>query len=291
MRVRFWGVRGSISVPGPATSRFGGNTSCVQVTTPEAEVILDAGSGIRALGAAVATERPLHILLSHLHIDHIHGLLFFAPFFNPSKEITVWGPPEFDRRLRGRLGRFMSDPLSPIEIRDLPARVVFRDAPFSSWRIEDLEVEAALVAHRGTTLGFRLTTNDTSLCYLPDHEPSLGQDLTKASERWISGGGLARDVSLLIHDCQYADSEYRAHRGWGHSCLSDTLTFARRCAVDRLSLFHHDPGHDDKHLSALEEEAAERWMSIGGAGNVRLAREGDVIELADDSNGSRLVKE
>jgi phosphoribosyl 1,2-cyclic phosphodiesterase len=281
VRVTLWGVRGSIPVPGPAAAGFGGNTSCVQVTVGDgSELILDAGTGIRALGEAiVARSRRLHILLTHLHLDHIQGLMFFAPLFDRDAEVTVWGPPAAGRALRDRLARYISNPLSPIEIRDLAARVGFEDTPSTPWRIGDVELRASLVAHRGPTLGYRLTEDGSSVAYLPDHEPGLGEDLGTADPRWISGHRLARDASLLIHDCQYDDAEYRGHRGWGHSSLADALAFARRSEARRVALFHHDPAHDDARLDALGEQAAERWAARGPGAPLELAREGQAFEL------------
>jgi phosphoribosyl 1,2-cyclic phosphodiesterase len=230
MQARLWGVRGSIPVPGHATEQFGGNTSCVQVIGEDgSEFVLDAGTGIRELGATLAgRSQRLHVLLTHLHLDHIQGLMFFAPFFDREVEITVWGPPAAGRALRKRLARYISNPLSPIEIRELPARVTFRDVPPEPWRIGAVELRAELVSHRGATLGYRLSENGTSLCYLPDHEPALGEDLATAPADWISGHELARGASLLIHDGQYTEREYHAHRGWGHSSVPDALAFAHR---------------------------------------------------------------
>ena len=281
MLATLWGVRGSVPVPGPATERFGGNTSCVQVTASDgSEFVLDAGTGIRELGGAMAgVRREFHILLTHLHLDHIQGLMFFAPFFDPEAEITVWGPPAAGRELRKRLARYISNPLSPIEIGELPARVTFRDVPSEPWQIGGVELRASLVSHRGPTLGYRLSENGTSLCYLPDHEPALGQDLAHAKPGWISGYGLARDASLLIHDGQYAEDEYPAHRGWGHSSLPDALAFGLLTDAQRLLLFHHDPWHDDGFLDALGREASDRWSRLGGDGRPELAREGEVLEL------------
>jgi len=281
LRVTFWGVRGSVPVAGPAVAGYGGNTSCVQITGADgSQVILDAGTGIRALGVALAgRSRSVHILLTHLHLDHIQGLMFFAPLFDPSTEVTIWGPASEHRPLSERLGRYLSQPLSPLEIRDLPAHVRFEDALRASWRIGDIQVKAALVAHRGPTLGYRLTAGSSSVCYLPDHEPGLGEDLATAEPDWISGYALAKDASLLIHDCQYDDVEYGRRRGWGHSRVSDALTFALRSRCGQLILTHHDPDHDDARLQQIGEQAAERWAQLGGDGTPGLAREGQTIEV------------
>jgi phosphoribosyl 1,2-cyclic phosphodiesterase len=268
-------------VTGPAAAGFGGNTSCVQVTAGDGtQLILDAGTGIRALGPALAGRvRAVHILLTHLHLDHIQGLMFFAPLFDPEVEVTIWGPVSGHRPLRERLGRYLSHPLSPIEIRDLPARVRFEDGHRPPWTIGGVRVTSSLVAHRGPTLGYRLTVDGSSLCYLPDHEPGLGQDLRRAEPDWISGYALARGASLLIHDCQYDDAEYGARRGWGHSRLSDALTFARRSGCRQLMLTHHDPDHDDTRLEQISAEAVERWTRLGADGIPELAREGATIDV------------
>jgi ribonuclease BN (tRNA processing enzyme) len=282
MEVRLWGVRGSMPTPGRATAGFGGNTSCVQVTADDgSELILDAGTGIRDLGSALLGRcKRIHILLTHLHLDHIQGLMFFSPLFEPDVEVTVWGPPGGAHSLRERLARYISNPLSPIEIRDLPAHVSFEDARPEGWSLGGVEVKASLVAHRGPTLGYRLSENGTSLCYLPDHEPGLGQDLATASPAWISGHTLARDASILVHDCQYDDAEYPARRGWGHSRFSDALEFARRSGAQQTLLFHHDPGHDDARLEALGQAAVEWWSGRRAEGTIVMAREGRAIRAS-----------
>jgi phosphoribosyl 1,2-cyclic phosphodiesterase len=284
VKIRIWGARGSIPAPGPHTARYGGNTSCVQVTLSDGSVlVLDAGSGIRDLGPSCADAERIHILLTHLHLDHIQGLLFFAPFFRPGTEIVIWGPPAPGRSLRDRIGRYLSAPLSPVEIRSLPAKVSFRKCPADEWEIGPARIQAAPVSHRGPTLGFRITDADASLCYLPDHEPALGLPLSDVEPAWISGFALAERCSLLLHDCQYTDEEYSERVGWGHSRVSDALLFARRSEAEHVLLFHHDPLHTDGELDLLHRRARERWLALGGpAGELAMAIEGSEIELRAD---------
>jgi phosphoribosyl 1,2-cyclic phosphodiesterase len=266
MQVKLWGTRGSIPSPGPETIRYGGNTSCVQVTLSDGSIlVLDAGTGIRNLGLALTQQQDrLHILLTHLHLDHIQGLVFFAPAFRPQSEIVVWGPASPEASLRDRIARYISAPLSPVEVRELPCDVSFRHSPEIEWEIGPARIRSASVTHRGPTLGYRITEGDQSLCYIPDHEPALGAELDELEEEWISGFDLAKGADLLIHDCQYSDEEYPDHVGWGHSALSHTLAFARRVAARRTVLFHHDPLHSDEFLDRLFGAAVERWTAAGG---------------------------
>jgi len=283
MDVKLWGTRGSIPSPGPETIRYGGNTSCVGVTLSDGSLLaLDAGTGIRNLGLALAAEPArLHILLTHLHLDHIQGLVFFAPAFRAQTEIVIWGPASPEASLRDRIGRYISAPLSPVEVRELPCDVSFRHCPETEWEIGPARIRAASVTHRGPTLGYRIDDGDhSSLAYIPDHEPALGADLATLDEDWISGFELARGASMLIHDGQYSDAEYPEHVGWGHSSLTHALTFARRAEADRTVLFHHDPLHSDDLLDLHAAESRRCWTNLGGVeGAVELAVEGAEYEL------------
>jgi ribonuclease BN (tRNA processing enzyme) len=261
--------------------RYGGNTSCVQVTLSDGtHVVLDAGTGIRNLPADLGDDgRHVHVLLSHLHLDHIQGLLFFEPLFHAESTVTIWGPSAPGRSLQSRIGRYLSAPLTPLDVRELPCQLDFRNCPVAEWNIGPARIRAETVTHRGPTLGFRIEDADTSLCYLPDHEPALVGDLADLEPEWISGYSLAYDVDLLLHDCQYTDSEYPAHMGWGHSALSHTLQFAHRCAAHKTLLFHHDPSHTDDDLDGLLEVARARWAELGEDPS-RLAMASERLEVA-----------
>ena len=266
MKVRVWGARGSVPAPGPETTRYGGNTSCIEVTLSDGTVIvLDAGTGIRSMGVGWQGPERINILLTHLHLDHIQGLMFFAPAFSAGSEITVWGPEAAEASLEDRIARYISAPLSPVEVRELPCAVSFRDAPAVEWEIGPAKVQAASVTHRGPTLGYRITDGDETLCYIPDHEPALGADLDELEPDWISGYELARNADLLVHDCQYTDAEYPDHVGWGHSAMSHSLCFARRVNARSTLLFHHDPLHSDDQLDRMQADAAKMWEEMGGA--------------------------
>ena len=257
--------------------RYGGNTSCVQVTLSDGtHLVLDAGTGIRNLPADLGRSgEPVHVLLTHLHLDHIQGLLFFAPLFQPGVEVTLWGPAAPGVSLERRVGRYLSAPLTPIEIRELPCRLDFRNCPSTRWHIGPAEITAEGVTHRGPTLGFRIDEGGSSLCYLPDHEPAIIGDIDDLAAEWLSGSSLARDVDLLVHDCQYTDAEYPAHLGWGHSSLTHALQFARRVAARETLLFHHDPGHTDDELDAMLDGARRRWTAGGGQERaISMAAEG-----------------
>jgi phosphoribosyl 1,2-cyclic phosphodiesterase len=256
MRVKLWGTRGSLAAPGPETIRYGGNTSCVEVRGDDGTlVVLDAGTGIRHLGATLGPEMPrIDLLLTHLHMDHIQGLGFFEPLNRPSQEIHIWGPPSTTLDLRARLARYLSPPLFPLRLRDLPCHVILHDVALGCFEIGGLQIAADLVVHPGPTVGYRITEQGASLAYLPDHEPALGVDHFPGEPDWTSGFKLASGAELLIHDAQYTPTEYLTHVGWGHSTLPQAIAFATKAGVKRLVPFHHDPAHADQLLDRLFDE-------------------------------------
>jgi phosphoribosyl 1,2-cyclic phosphodiesterase len=278
-RLTIWGCRGSVPTPGPDTVAFGGNTSCVEVALEDGAVlVLDAGTGIIDLGLDLVDRgvRRLHLLLTHLHLDHLEGLRFFAPLWDERVTLDIWGPPSPMLGLQERIARSFSPPLFPIELRDVPARVTFRDVPREPWSIDGVSLAADLVVHPGPTVGFRLETAGSSFAYLPDHEPALVGIVERSSD-WISGAALAEDVDVLFHDAQYFEDEYETRVGWGHSSVSDAVAFRRAVGARRLLLFHHEPQHSDDSLERLEAHA--RSIAAQDEPKAELAREGMVIEL------------
>jgi ribonuclease BN (tRNA processing enzyme) len=247
-----YGVRGSVAAPGPATARYGGNTACVRVTGPDGAVLaLDAGTGIRPLALGLpAALRRVDVLLSHLHMDHIVGLGFFGPLYNPSMEVHIWGPASATLTLEARLRRYLAPPLFPVLLRDLPCRLELHHVNRACFSIGAFRIRAARICHPGPTVGYRVETGHGSLAYLPDHEPALGARRFPLDAEWTSGFELAQGVDLLLHDAQYTREEYPRYVGWGHSTIHDAIAFARVAGAKHLVPFHYDPSRDDAALEA-----------------------------------------
>jgi phosphoribosyl 1,2-cyclic phosphodiesterase len=277
MKVTLWGTRGSIAAPGAENARYGGNTSCVEVLGPDDTlVVLDAGTGIRRLGDTLGRTHPrIDLLLTHLHMDHLQGLGFFGPLFDPEVEVHVWGPGTPATPLRQRLMRYLSPPLFPVHLRDVP-RLVLHDLIGGTFPLGELRVTADLVCHPGFTLGYRLETPRHSLTYLSDHEPALGTTRFPGPPEWTSGYALAREADLLLHDAQYTRAEYSAHTGWGHCAIDDALAFADLARVRHLVTFHHDPTHTD---GALDQMTAAAVTAAQPAFPVSPGTEGAVFAL------------
>jgi phosphoribosyl 1,2-cyclic phosphodiesterase len=275
VKATVWGCRGSLAAPGPDTIASGGNTSCLEIRlADDSLLVLDAGTGIRALGLALdgRHQRPLHILLTHLHLDHIEGLGFFAPLWIREQELHLWGPPSPVASLERRIARYLSPPLFPVTLDEMPARIHFHDFPEGDFEIGSATIRAVPVIHRGPTVGLRITDDSGSLAFIPDHEPYLGFAPGEAVASWTSGYALAYRVDTLIHDAQYAEDEYPSRRGFGHSSLAHAVAFAQTTEADKLVLFHHDPLHSDSELEQLEQRACELWERSDLAPT--LAREG-----------------
>ena len=270
-----WGSRGSLASAGPETIRYGGNTACVQIDGADGSVlVLDAGTGMRRAGSTLAGDgRPIHVLLTHLHMDHIQGLGFFRPLFEPGREVHIWGPPSTTQDLRARLTKYLSPPLFPVRIRDLTSQVELHDVLPGPWRVDPFTITAAGIVHPGPTVGYRIEVDGARIAYLPDHEPALGGG--SSDPAWTSGFNLAAGVDVLLHDGQYADEEYGLRVGWGHSSISHAVQLADLAGARELVLIHHDPDHTDDLIDDLVATAAQ----LRREGTVRGASEGMVLDV------------
>ena len=250
MKVTLWGTRGSLASPGPETARYGGNTSCVEVRAADGTtLVLDAGTGLRRLSAALPTGlRRIDLLLTHLHMDHIQGLGFFAPLRQPGLDVHIWGPTSATHDLHTRLTRYLSPPLFPVHLRDLECHLSLHEVAHDDFQIGPFLVSSTFVCHPDPTLGYRIQEGNAVVVYLPDHEPALGMRGIPFDPHWTSGQALATGADLLIHDAQYTDEEYEERIGWGHTAISDAVRFAAAAGVQQLVPFHHDPTHSDDDL-------------------------------------------
>jgi phosphoribosyl 1,2-cyclic phosphodiesterase len=213
-------------------------------------LVLDGGSGIRLSNPGNGRKR-VDILLTHLHIDHIQGLGFFRPLFDPEMEVHIWGPASSASTLHARLSRYLSPPLFPVRLRELPCRLEMHELENSLFEIGPFTIQTSYVIHPGPTLGFRIRGRNSVFTYIPDHEPALGRAGMIKDHDWISGFDLATGADLLLHDAQYNNREYETRVGWGHSSMDDAVTFACRAEVKHLLLAHHDPSHTDSKLNEL----------------------------------------
>jgi phosphoribosyl 1,2-cyclic phosphodiesterase len=260
--VTFWGTRGSIPTPGAHTARYGGNTPCVAVETSGGQLlILDAGTGIRALGNRLVERQNgavnAEILLSHAHWDHIQGLPHFRPFYSPGNAVRIWGSRQGSTSLEAILRRQMDLAVFPIPLDALSAKLTVQHVEPGEFTVGAFRVGAMKLRHPGTTLGYRLTPvgGGAALAYVTDNELGDGPDYgTPAS--WRSDFVRFLDgVDLLIHDAMYTPEELETHRGWGHSTFEQAVAVAAEAGARRLVLFHHEPEHGDALVDRLVDEA------------------------------------
>jgi phosphoribosyl 1,2-cyclic phosphodiesterase len=209
-------------------------------------------------------------------MDHIQGLGFFGPLYDPGVDVHIWGPASSMLPLEARLSRYLSPPLFPVHLRDLP-KVVCHEVPRPQFDIGPFRIQASLICHPGPTVGYRVEADGGSMAYLPDHEPALGlRNGRWPPPDWISGYDLAFGVNLLIHDAQYTDEEYARYVGWGHSTYRHAFEFAAQVGAKQIVPFHHDPSHDDDTLDRLLEDSARRFKSSCSAS---AGREGAVFTI------------
>ncbi len=286
--VTFWGTRGSIPTPGAHTARYGGNTPCVAVEGAGGQlVILDAGTGIRALGLQLVERQNgavnAEILLSHAHWDHIQGLPHFKPFFSPGNAVRIWGSRQGTTSLEAILRQQMDPAVFPIPLDALSAKLTVQQVDPGEFTVGAFRVRAMRLRHPGTTLGYRLTpaaaAGGASMAYVTDNELGPGGHYdTPATWRKDLVAFLA-NVELLIHDAMYTPQELEQHRGWGHSTFEEAVTLAAEAGVRRLVLFHHEPEHGDAEVDGLLSAARRAAKARGTPAEVLAAREGMTLTL------------
>ena len=289
MRVRFWGTRGSLAKPGPATLRYGGNTSCIEVVSAAGtRLILDCGTGSHELGQKLQREAkggPIkgHILISHTHWDHIQGIPFFAPLFTPGNQWDFYAPQGFGESLRDTLAGQMEYTYFPVTPDAFGADIRYNNLSEGTFRIDDVTVCTRYLNHPALTLAYRIEVDGAALVYACDHEPHAralalaegpldGQDLAHAE--------FMRGADLVIHDAQYTAEEYGAKAGWGHSTHEYAVRLSQEVGVKRLALTHHDPLRSDDQLDAIIARARSRLN--GSKLDLFGAAEGLELELEAD---------
>jgi phosphoribosyl 1,2-cyclic phosphodiesterase len=294
MKVRFWGTRGSIAVPGAGTLTFGGNTSCVEARATDGTLlILDCGTGARLLGLALLAEghRAVrgHILLSHTHWDHIQGFPFFGPAFEAGNRFTIYAPQGGEKRLKEVLAGQMESPYFPVALEDMGANIAFRELAEGTFHINRVQVAAQHLNHPSATMGYRLTDDGVSIAYVTDHEPYAWQGAgdhagapadhpEEIRLREFVGG-----ADLLIMDAMYTEEEYPSKVSWGHGTIDYCADVAVEAGVRRLALFHHDPNHDDATVEQLVEHCRQRVKQrMNGRTNLEVfaAAEGQELHLS-----------
>lgn len=284
MEIEFWGVRGSIPVPGPATVRYGGNTSCVRVRLAGGDLVFDAGTGIRELGRAMMRSgcpSRIDLFLSHVHWDHIQGFPFFVPAMKKGVDICIHGMNSQERTLESVVEGQMEGPTFPIGLKQMGANIDF--LAMDEHAILPLEAETgkpwgsvscARLNHPNGVYAYRVVEAATGACmvYATDTEHVEG----RIDEVLV---GLAHQADVLIYDGMFTSEEYAARRGWGHSTWNEGFKVAMRAGVKKLVVFHHDPARDDDSLDALKRAAIDEAGGLDPAIEVEFAAEAMVLKI------------
>ena len=294
MRVRFWGTRGSIATPGPGTNYFGGNTSCVELTTASGDLLIfDCGTGAHRLAAALMAQGKKavnsNILIGHTHWDHIQGFPFFSPAFVQGNSVAIYGPEGSRGSLRDVLAGQMEFTYFPIELNELPAAISYQELTEGIRTIGGVRVATQFLNHPAMTLGYRVEADGVAVVYLVDHEPF-------SDALWRAGAEQGRidsilhegdrrhakfmaNADLVIHDAQYTPEEYVLKKNWGHSTYDYVVQIAAAAGVRQVALTHHDPSHDDHFVADIERNARILALQRGDGLDVFCAYEGCELVL------------
>lgn len=288
LRLRFWGTRGSIPSPGPTTVRYGGNTPCVEVRTEtDWLVILDAGTGIRELGRSLLASSNGHgiaadIFLTHAHWDHIQGIPFFAPIFQPGNHFTIWGSKTLERSIDKVIRDQMLPVVFPVTFEQLDATIDFCEISEARHVGNGYEVTSYPVQHPGGALGFRFTSSSKqggSLVYISDNELNAAAVYQSRDDWKARLVDFVHGATVLVHDATYTSDEYEQHRGWGHSTYDDAVSLALDAGVEQLVLFHHRPERTDDDVDRSVEACRALVAARGGRLSVIAAAEGMTLNV------------
>ncbi len=300
-KIKFWGVRGSIPTPGKSTLKYGGNTSCVEIRfTNGPHFIIDAGTGIRELGKSLLKEKhPIKafIFISHFHWDHIQGLPFFLPAYNPENNFTIIGSDDPVIKLDQIISFQMDPTYFPVTIEDMQSKIHFKSIKEQKLNIEGVKIETIYLNHPGYALGYRMSFNDKSLIYISDNEPYNYQEKSKVKNCKEKSSTLedifdsfvedkdkklikfCKKADVLIHDTQFLPDEYLDRITWGHSPYNYTVDLAIKSKVKSLILFHHDPDHDDQTIDNIENLSKQQLKKADIPIYCMAASEGLVLEI------------
>jgi len=260
IELTFWGVRGTLPVPGAQSTKYGGNTSCISLEFSKGIFfVFDAGTGIKVLSNHIVAEQRrmagAKIFISHPHWDHINGLPFFAPLYMPGNEIEICGPAHGDTTMRELISGQMDGVYFPINIKEFSARVYFRDLMEEAFEIQGIKIKTMLLNHPGHCLGYRVEYKGRAVCYATDNE-LYPKSSHLYNEHYIDQLiEFARGAEALITDCTYHDEDYQSKLGWGHSAIGEVVDLADRAGVKTLYLFHHDPDQVDADIDMKLEKA------------------------------------
>jgi phosphoribosyl 1,2-cyclic phosphodiesterase/CheY-like chemotaxis protein len=284
LELTFWGVRGTLPVPGARALRYGGNTSCVAIEFPKGQFfIFDAGSGIKELSNAWLAQKrgklEAKIFISHPHWDHINALPFFVPLYVPGNEFEILGASHPHRTMRELISAQMDDIYFPITIKEFGSHVYFRDLNEETIDIDGITIKTKLLSHPGNCLGYRVEYEGRSVCYVTDNELFL-PDGPRYDAHYVSQlTAFLNKADVLITDCTYTDEEYERKIGWGHSCVSQVAELAHYAEVETLYLFHHDPDQSDDAIDAKLEMATRALESMRSKTKCVAPAETDVLKL------------
>jgi phosphoribosyl 1,2-cyclic phosphodiesterase len=283
--VQYWGVHGTLPAPGPAYTRYGGNTPCVSVEIGGGEplYIFDCGSGIKRLSDKLMADpgERFHgrVFISHTHWDHINTVPFFAPLYLRGNQVELFGPYQGDLTIERAISAQMESVYFPVTIREFGARLVFRDLREETLQFGPVRIDTMLLRHPGYCLGYKLTCRERSVCYITDNElylPSNERHDARYVERLVA---FVKGADVLITDTTYRDHEYPSKVDWGHSCVSQVADLAARADVKRLHLFHHDPDQTDADIDAKLEETRRELERLGSRVVCEAPAEGDELVL------------